>query len=157
MLQWLLSLEIGNDPIVACRLMNIFRRKGLKIGTLTLASQADRYSLMALVESPETEAEHIFNYLRCTADVHHVEYFRHHASADASFVFIDGAADTSSAAQVLETFPGARLLFAGQGKYLLEVPADSGKPRANLAESGFMTFARVRSTREAPQAVPAAC
>ena len=154
-MKWLVSLETENDPIVACRLMNIFRRKGLKIGTLTLASQAAGYSLMALVESPEAEAEHIFNFLRCTAGVHHVEYFRHQPTADASFIFIDGAEDASSATQVLEAFPGARLLFAGQGKYLLEVPADSGKPRANLADSGFMTFARVRSTRQTPQAVSA--
>jgi hypothetical protein len=154
-MKWLVSLETDNDPIAACRLMNIFRRKGLKIGTLTLAAQAAGFSMMALVESPEADAEHIFNYLRGTAGVHHVEYFRHEPSADASFLFIDAASDASSATQILETFPGSKLLFAGQGKYLLEIPAESGKSCANFAEAGFLTFARVRTTRSESQPVSA--
>ena len=154
-MKWLVSLETDNDPIAACRLMNIFRRKGLKIGTLTLAAQPAGFSLMALVDSAEADAEHIFNYLRSTAGVHHVEYYRHEPSADASFLFIDAAADASSASQILETFPGAKLLFAGHGKYLLEIPAESGKACASFAEAGCLTFARVRTTRPVPQPVSA--
>jgi hypothetical protein len=156
-MKWLISLEIDNDPISACRLMNIFRRKGLKIATLTLAAQPSGFSMMVLVEAPEADAEHIFNYLRTTAGVHHVDYYRHQPSENASFLFIDGAEDSSSAARVLETLPGAKLLFAGHGKFLLEVPAASGRSRPSFAEAGFLPFARVRTTREAPQAVAAAC
>jgi acetolactate synthase regulatory subunit len=156
-MKWLISLETDNDPISACRLMNIFRRKGLKIATLTMAAQAAGFSMMVLVEAPESSAEHIFNFLRSTAGVHHVDYYRHEPSANASFLFIDGAEDSSSAARILETLPGAKLLFAGHGKFLLEVPAASGEARPSFAEAGFLSFARVRTTREAAQAVAAAC
>jgi hypothetical protein len=156
-MKWLISLEIDNDPISACRLMNIFRRKGMKISTLTLAAQPAGFSMMVLVETPEADAEHIFNYLRRTAGVHHVDYYRHEPSADASFLFIDGAEDSSSVARILETLPGAKLLFANQGKFLLEVPAAGSGARPSLTEAGCMPFARVRTTRETPQAVPAVC
>jgi acetolactate synthase regulatory subunit len=156
-MKWLISLETDSDPIAACRLMNIFRRKGLKIATLTMAAQPAGFSMMVLVETPEAEAEHIFNFLRSTAGVHHVDCYRHEPSADASFLFIDGAEDSSSAARILETLPGAKLLFAGHGKFLLEVPAAAGKVHPSFAEAGFLPFARVRTTREATQAVPAAC
>jgi acetolactate synthase regulatory subunit len=156
-MKWLISLETDNDPIAACRLMNIFRRKGLKIATLTMAAQPAGFSMMVLVEAPEADAEHIFNYLRTTAGVHHVDYYRHQPSENASFLFIDGAEDSSSAARVLETLPGAKLLFAGHGKFLLEVPAASGRSHPSFVEEGFLPFARVRTTREVPQAVAAAC
>ena len=51
-MKWLIALETDNDPIAACRLMNIFRRKGLKIATLTLAAQPAGFSMMVLVEAP---------------------------------------------------------------------------------------------------------
>ncbi len=34
-MQWLITLDTENDLIVTCRLMNAFRRKGLKIATLS--------------------------------------------------------------------------------------------------------------------------
>jgi len=33
-MQWLITLDTEQDLIVTCRLMNAFRRKGLKITTL---------------------------------------------------------------------------------------------------------------------------
>ena len=36
-MQWLITLETEQDLIVTCRLMNVFRRKGLKITTLAMA------------------------------------------------------------------------------------------------------------------------
>jgi hypothetical protein len=154
-MKWLISLETDSDPIAACRLMNIFRRKGLKIGTLTLTAQPEGFFLRALVESPEADVEHIYNFLRGTAGVHHVDYYRHEPSADASFLFIDAAADTTSVAGILEAFPGAKLLFGGHGKYLLEVSAGIGRARENFAEAGCLSFARVRTSRGVPQAVAA--
>lgn len=156
-MKWLISLEIDSDPIAACRLMNIFRRKGLKISTLTMAAHPTGFSMMVLVDAPEASAEHIFNFLRSTAGVHHVDYYRQEPSANASFLFIDGAEDSSSAARILETLPGSKLLFAGHGKFLLEVPAAAAQAHPDFAEAGFLPFARVRTTREASQAVAAAC
>jgi acetolactate synthase regulatory subunit len=152
-MQWLLSLETDLDPIAACRLMNIFRRKGLRVGTLTLAAQAAGYSLMAVVESPEAEVEHVFNFLRRSAGVRHVEYYRHEPTADAAFLFIDAAPNAASVAKFMQTFPEARMIFAGNGKYLLEVPSAS-RPRraaADLGAAGFLPFARVRTTRDSSQ------
>lgn len=154
-MKWLISLETDNDPISACRLMNIFRRKSVKIQTLTLAAQEAGFTLMALVETPEADVEHIFNFLRRTSGVHHVDYYRHEPTTDASFLFMDAAEDASSVTRILETLPGARLLFASQGNYLLEVPAESGVERASLTQEGFLPFARVRTTRPVAQAVPA--
>jgi acetolactate synthase regulatory subunit len=149
-MKWLISLETNSDPITACRLMNIFRRKGLKLVTLAMSAQPAGYTLMVLLETPEGEAEHIFNYLRTTPGVEHVESYRHEASADAAFLFVDGPADASSVTRILEILPGAKLLFASHGKFLLEVPADAGNALPNLA--GFLPFARVRSTRPIQQA-----
>lgn len=155
-MKWLISLETNNDPITACRLMNIFRRKGLKIVTLAMSAQSAGYTVLVLVESPEGDAEHIFNYLRVTSGVEHVESYRHEASAGAEFLFVDGAADATNVTRILAVLPGAKLLFASHGKFLLEVPAEAGGALPIFTEAGFLPFARVRTTREAPQAVPAA-
>jgi hypothetical protein len=148
-MKWLISLETNSDPITTCRLMNIFRRKGLKMITLSMSAQPAGYTLMVLVETPEGEAEHIFNYLRITPGVEHVDSYRHEPSADAAFLFVDGAADASSVTRILGNLPGAKLLFASHGKYLLEVPAEAGAAHPNFAQAGFLPFARVRTTRPA--------
>ncbi|HET7840859.1 MAG TPA: hypothetical protein VFM21_04605 [Terriglobia bacterium] len=151
-MKWLLSLETNSDPITTCRLMNIFRRKGLKLITLAMSSQPSGYTMMVLVETPEGEAEHIFNFLRMTPGVEHVDSYRHEPSADAAFLFVDGAADTSSVTRILQSLPGAKLLFASHGKYLLEVPSEAGAVHPNLGQAGVLSFARVRTTRSALQA-----
>ncbi len=151
-MKWLISLETNEDPIVACRLMNIFRRKGLKVVTLAMSGQPAGYTLMVLVETPEGQADHIFNFLRSIPGVEHVEYYRHELSADASFIFVDGAAGAPSASQILSALPGATLLFASQGKFLLEVAPESGRPHRDFAEASFMPFTRVRTTRPVAQA-----
>lgn len=150
-MKWLLSLESDSDPIVACRLMNVFRRKSVKIATLTLAAQPAGFTLMALVETPAADVEHIFNFLRRASGVHHVDYYRYEPTADASFLFLDAAADASSVTRILETLPGAKLLFASQGSVLLEVPAETGAERAHFRQAGFLPFARVRTTRTVRQ------
>src|SRR5438094_384410 len=93
-MQWLLALETEDDPIPACRLLNIFRRKSVKIGVLTLASRPGGYSMLALVETAEAEVEHIFNFLRRTEGVRHVTCYRHQPSPTASFVLKNLAAKT---------------------------------------------------------------
>jgi hypothetical protein len=150
-MQWLITLETEHDLIVVCRVMNIFRRKGVSVGTQTLADRPAGFSLMAVVESADTEVDHIFNYLRRTEGVQHVTYYRHEPSQDASFIFIDADVDDSRVARVLAAFPGSHLIFASYGKYLLEVPAESHRRALTqgLAEPEILPFACVRTTRNA--------
>src|SRR5690349_20764023 len=83
-MQWLLELDTEKDPISICRLMNIFRRKGVNIVTLSLEAGPAEFSMKARVETAETEAAHIFNFLRRTQGVRHVTCYRHEGSANAS-------------------------------------------------------------------------
>jgi acetolactate synthase regulatory subunit len=150
-MQWLITLDTEQDLIVTCRLMNVFRRKGLKIITLAMAARPHGFSMMAVLDSPESAIDHLFNFLRRTEGVERVSYYQHQTSADASFVFIDADADTSRVAEVLNTFPGSKLIFASHGKYLLEVPAESRRKPAALAFGlpDILPFACVKSTATA--------
>jgi acetolactate synthase regulatory subunit len=151
-MQWLITLEIEHDPITTCRLMNIYRRKGVNIVTLAMAAQPQGLSMMAVVETPESEVDHIFNLLRRTEGVQHVTYYRHEPSQDAAFVFVDAGADSTSMARLLQSFPESKLIFASHGKYLLEV-ATRGHRRGfvrGFDEPGFLPFARIRTTQRVP-------
>jgi acetolactate synthase regulatory subunit len=152
-MQWLITLDTEQDMIVTCRLLNVFRRKGLKIATLAMATRPRGFSVMAVLDSPESDIDHLYNYLRRTEGVEHVSYYQHQISADASFVFIDADADTSRVAEILKTFPGSKLIFASHGKYLLEVPAESRRqpaaPAVGIPE--FLPFACVKTTRNHPR------
>jgi hypothetical protein len=147
-MQWLISLETENDPIPACRLVNIFRRKGVKIGTFNLTAQASGFSLMAIVDTPEGEVEHIFNFLRRTEGMRHVTYYRHEPSAHANFVYIDSIADSSIVARFSQAFPESKIVFASNGKYLFEVLPEEGAREfaTGFGEAGFLPFARVKTT-----------
>lgn len=151
-MQWLISLETENDPIPACRLLNIFRRKGVKIGTFNLAAGAHGFSVMAVVDTPEADVDHIFNFLRRGEGIRHVTYYRHLPSADASFIFIDSSTDSSVVARFTQSFPKSKIIFAGNGKYLFEVLPEKGarKFAPGFDEAGFLPFARVKTTH--PQA-----
>jgi acetolactate synthase regulatory subunit len=148
-MQWLITLETENDMIVACRLMNVFRRKGTKISTLALAGRQQGFSMMAVLDSPEPEIDHLFNFLRSMEGVEHVSYYQHHTSADASFAFLDAGADASRVAEMLKTFPGSQLIFASHGKYLLEVPAESRRQSVApiFGQPEFLPFACIKSTQ----------
>ena len=150
-MQWLITLDTENDLIVTCRLMNAFRRKGMKITTLAMASHPHGISMMAVLDSAESEIDHLFNFLRRTNGVDRVSCYRHQTSPDASFVFIDADADSGHVAEILQTFPDSKLIFASHGKYLLEVPAESRRPRtaSALGAPEFLPFACVKSTRNA--------
>ena len=156
-MRWLMSLETNSDAITICRLMNIFRRKGILLVTLTLAARPAGYSLMALVETAEAEVDHIFHFLRRTEGVHHVTYYRHEPSGNASFVYIDAETDSSNVARFLQTFPESKLIFASQGKYLLEVPANRNSRPAvpGLGQPAVLPFARVRTSLARPTLITA--
>jgi hypothetical protein len=152
-MQWLITLETEQDLILTCRLMNIFRRKGLRIVTLAMVARPDHFSMMAVLESPEVDVEHIFNFLRRTEGVQRVTYYRHETSRDAAFIFIDADSDASRVTDILNTFPLSKLIFASHGKYLLEVPAAS---RGRIAAPAYgipeiLPFACVRTTHNVPR------
>jgi acetolactate synthase small subunit len=147
--KWLLALETENDPIVVCRLINVFRRKNIQIGTLALATEPQGLYIMAVVESREAEVDHIFHFLRRSEGISHVTCYRHESSANASYVFVDADARQPNTSRFMEKFPGAKLIFASQGRYLLEVPPEvQPGPHATDAEMpAFLPFACVHSTR----------
>src|SRR5436190_6517706 len=103
-MQWLLELETERDPISTCRLMNIFRRKGVNIVALSLEAGPAEFSMKALVETAESEVAHIFNFLRRTEGVRHVTCYRHESAADAPVTAKGGGSKgmTSRAARLPE-------------------------------------------------------
>ena len=154
-MKWLLALETEKDLIVICRVMNIFRRKGAQVDSLALAAGTGNFCTMAVLDTRETDVDHLFHFLRRMDGIQHVSYYRHEPSANASFVFVDAGAESGAMSpdHLSEIFPGARLIFASSGKFLFEVlgpnltrPAqwDPGSPEV-------MPFARVRTTRPLPE------
>jgi hypothetical protein len=153
-----MTLETDNDMIAACRLMNIFRRKGTRIETLALTTRPAGFSVLAVVETAETEVEHLFNFLRRTAGVQHVSCYRHTPAANASYVLIDADPHSSSVTRILQIFPQSKLIFASHGKYLLEIPAEGQHGvLAETADTDILPLARVMTTQNAarPEAVGA--
>jgi acetolactate synthase regulatory subunit len=152
-MQWLLTLESERDPIVICRLMNIFRRKGLSIETMALAAKPEGYSCVAVVDTPGTEIDHIFNFLRRTEGVSNVACYRHEPSAAAAFLFVESADHPENVKRILEAFPECEVIFASHGKYLFEVRSASQLPQniAGLGEPGFLPLSRFKTSREHSQ------
>jgi hypothetical protein len=89
-MRWLLTLETEKDPIATCRLMNIFRRKGVAILKLELASAAAGFSLSALVETRDADVPHLFHFLRRTEGVREVTCYRHEPPVGVGGVSGDG-------------------------------------------------------------------
>ena len=110
-MQWLITLETEEGLIMTCRIMNVFRRKGLKIVTLVMKARPSGYSMIAVIESPEADANHVFNLLRRTEGIQHIFCYKRKISA-------------SLAANILKALPESKLIFDNHGKYLLEAPAD---------------------------------
>jgi acetolactate synthase regulatory subunit len=149
-MQWLLTLECDRDPIVLCRLMNVFRRKGLEIENMALGAMPESYSLMAVVDSPEADVDHIFNFLRRTDGVMGVTYYQHESAQDASFIFVESAENSENLKRIQDAFPGCKVIFASHGKYLVEVPSGSspGTEIPGLGAAGFLPLSRVRTSQQ---------
>ncbi len=148
-MQWTLALEIDQDPITACRLMNIFRRKGVKLSALAMAAGASGFSLTAVVETPEGDVEHLFHFLRRTEGVHHATCYQHEPASKACYIFVDAGADHSRAARILGLSPRSKLIFASGGKYLIELPTEEGSHDLGFAGLGELPYAAVMTTRAA--------
>ena len=168
-MQWLLALEMDIDPIAFCRLMNTFRRKSVSLVTLSLTASGSRASMLAVVETPETEVEHLFHFLRRTEGVEQVASYLPstyprsvacegpEADAGSSYVFINAQPESLSPARLSALFPRSNLLFASECRWLLEIPAAS---RSRIAAAGgpslegleFMHLTCAMTTRS--QSVP---
>ncbi|TAM83674.1 MAG: hypothetical protein EPN47_06075 [Acidobacteria bacterium] len=148
-MQWLLTLESDRDPIVLCRLMNIFRRKGLEIETMALGAKPEVYSLMAVVDSPESEIDHIFNFLRGTDGVRGVSFYLHEPSKDATFIFVESSETSENLKRIQKAFPESKVIFASHGKYLVEVPSGASlETQAGMDAPAFLPFSRVKTSQQ---------
>ena len=156
-MQWLIALETNSDPITSCRLINIFRRKGVGIVTLAMASRPEGYSVITVAETAESEVDHIYNFLRRVEGVRHVTYYRHDTQGDASFVFIDSEPRSQTLSHVLQHFPGAQMVFGSEGKYLLEIPGDrrDGFRALPVSPPEVLPFARVKTSQTPPHLITA--
>ena len=140
----LLTIETRGDLIVVCRLFNVLRRKGVRLLTLVMSLAAEGYTLMALIEVSEANAEHLYHFLRRTEGVLHVTIYQNQTSEAATFVFVDGDTESHQAASVAKLLPGSKLVFASHGKALLEAHHSVGPV---LNQPGVLPFACVRTTR----------
>ncbi len=152
-MQWLLTLESDRDAILLCRLMNIFRRKGLEIETMALAAKAESYFLMAVVDTPQADVDHIFNFLRRTDGVQGVTFYQHEPSQAASFIFVESEENPKNIERIQEAFPECKVVFASHGKYLVELPSGfhASTSTPGLDEPGFLPLSRVRTSMQRPQ------
>jgi len=146
-MQSLMVLETERDLITACRLINLFRRKGISLVSLGMAPGSTGLAVTCIVEAAATDAEHLFNVLRRTEGVLHVAYYRNVPASNASFVFLHGDAAPARVAQFLQDCPGSMLVFASQGKYLIQIPADwqGGLVASSVREGDFVPFACVKA------------
>lgn len=152
-MQWLIELQTNDDPISTCRLLNIFRRKGLKLEALAMARRPGAFGLTAVVDFAESELGHIFSYLRRTEGVLGVNCYRQDSPAEASFVLVSADSDDASTGLVLDAFADAKLIFATQGTCLLEVPRGSRLPSA-LSGLEYVPFVRVMSSEDVARPEP---
>jgi len=160
-MQWLLALEIDNDPISLCRLMNNFRRKGIRVVALSLAAAGAGFSLTAVVETPEAGVDHLFHFLRRSEGVDHVSCYLPasdqepdslRSDGQVSYIFVNAGSDSSGNSRVVELFPGGKVIVGSQGKLLLEIPVKGGGhylPTAVTTLDGveFVRFIRVKTSR----------
>lgn len=146
-MKWLISIETEDDIIIACRLMNIFRRKGVTLLTFSMTKARAGFCIMAVVECPESDWEHQYHFIRRTEGVRHVDAYRHQPAGPAQYMFIELAEAASHNGHMVEAPPGTRTLFACQGKLLVE--ALPGVDLSAGSITGALFFSNARSTREA--------
>lgn len=141
-MKYLLNIETQEDLIVVCRLMNVLRRKGARPVNLAMSSTPEGYALMMLAEIKETEAEHLFHFIRRAEGVRHAAYYRHDASEPASYVLLETPGDLGDVSVFERQLPGSRRVLSGHGAAVWEVPSGGTESPA-----GAIPFVLVRSTR----------
>lgn len=144
-MRYLLTIDAQDDLIVVCRLLNVLRRKGLRLQTLTMALTSEGYGLTVLLETPDAELDHLYHFLRRSEGVRHVAYYRQSSDEPASFVLVEGDGGAEHAARIQAQLPGAHIVFGGHGRTLFE----ANHSAAEISRlPGVHSFARVRTTRE---------
>jgi hypothetical protein len=149
-MQQLFTIDTETDLIVVCRLLNIFRRKGVKVDRLTIVSNPAGFSLVLLFEAAEAEIEHIFNFVRRTEGVNQASCYRHGCSKDSpSFALVDTHSEHLDSASWAEFLPRSPWVFASDGKALAETGADLPFPTSgeDRETPWFQSFAHVKTTR----------
>jgi acetolactate synthase regulatory subunit len=147
-MQWLFTIDTENDLIVVCRLVNTFRRKGIRIARLAMVSTAETFNVVVLFEAPEREIDHIFNFVRRTEGVNHVACYRHGRSADSPpFILVDADSKGANAAWA-EFVTQSGWVFGSHGQLLAQVPAGGPDPLSgtNSERLGLRAFTRVKAT-----------
>jgi hypothetical protein len=72
-MQRLFTIDTEGDLIVICRLINVFRRKGVKLAKLVISSTPGGFRVAVLFEAAESEVEHLFNFVRRMEGVSHLD------------------------------------------------------------------------------------
>jgi acetolactate synthase regulatory subunit len=67
-----LTIDTEAELIVICRLLNIFRRKGVRLTNLVMSSTSEGFRVAVRFEAAQTEIDHLFNFVRRTEGVSHV-------------------------------------------------------------------------------------
>ncbi len=150
-MQWLMFLEMDPDPIALCRLMDVFRRKGPRVASMTATSGSVKTSFVALVECDEPLMEHMFHFLRRSAGIQKVSYYRNQEVESATHLLLTLAdSPGESVGRILQGVPGARLVFSNGKSYLFEflgkakeheavqvIPQENRLPFTHIKTSGI--------------------
>ena len=152
-MQWLIILEMDSDPIALCRLMDVFRRKGLKIASMTVASGSVKTSFVALVECDEAHMDHMFHFLRRSADIQKVSYYRNQEVGSATHLLLTPTdSPVKSVGRILQGVPGARLVFSSGESYLFEFSGKAKEHKAvqTIPQENRLPFSHVKTGGIAP-------
>lgn len=115
-MKWLTALETDGELITLCRLMNIFRRKGISIAALTVNAAPRGFTVLALIETTAPQIEHLRSFLRRTAGVSEVACYRHEAGNAVAF-----HGRGVEPASLREALPAAHATLTGESRYLPEI------------------------------------
>jgi hypothetical protein len=72
-MQQLFTIDTEGDLIVVCRLINVFRRKGVSLTKLAMSATQDGFRLAVLFEAKQSDIEHLFNFVRRTEGVNRLD------------------------------------------------------------------------------------
>ena len=147
-MRWLIILEMDCDPIALCRLMDVFRRKGLKVASMATTSSAIKTSFVALVECDEALMEHMFHFLRRSAGIRKVSYYRNQGVRSATHLLLTPTDSLGkSVGRILQGVPEARLVFSSGESYLFEFSGKAKEHEAvqTIPQENCLPFSHVKT------------
>jgi hypothetical protein len=114
--KWLTALETDGESITLCRLMNVFRRKGISIAALTMNAAPRGSTVLALIDATAPQIEHLRSFLRGTAGISQVACYRHEAGDAVAF-----SGEGVESASLRDGLPPAPATLAEESRYLPEL------------------------------------